>query len=359
MQSLRIVNSQTMSVLIQVLIQIFLLIVLLLFINKNLKIAVLAISTSYLFSFIYVLNKSQLSVKTIFNSINRKTFRYQGTIDVMNYGIPLAVWFFSTQLFTLGDRIILNFYNLKDGLGLYSSYRDLLTGGFSLFTMPLLLASHPIIMKMWSKNVDRNKIEHILSENVTLIILLFIPILLFIHEFGSILFLRIMHYKSFDGLVAILIILSIMTSAIGIYAQKGLEVTGNTKLMAKVAILVVFISLGLNFYAIGMWGIKGMAIINLISQLFYLSIVYSFARKTLQIKIRSISLLYIFLFCVLSELLFYFLPGVNSFILMLLYLSVLFIVFMILPETRHFINIIFGLLKSIYSRFRFNSNSAQ
>lgn len=348
MQSLREVSLQTKSVLIQVILHLFFLSAFLLFFKKSLSFAIIAIAISYFFCFIYTLRKSHISIQSLFGAVNLNVINYSGTKAVVQYGLPLALWFFSTQLFTLGDRLILNFYNLDEGLGMYSTYRDLLTGGFSFFSMPLLLASHPIIMKMWTKNVDKNKIEQILSDNVTLIILLFLPVMMFIYEFGSVIFLKWMNYQYFNKEIVVLIMFSIMTSAIGIYSQKGLEVIGNTRLMAKIAIFVVLASIGFNFLAIGFWGVNGLAVVNLLSQILYMLIVYNFGKKYLKIKINSISIIFVFIFCVAMKILFLAISFNNPVKQMIIYLSGMLIMFFLIPETKKFLQSLSMMIKGIF-----------
>jgi len=72
------------------------------------------------------------------------------------YGLPICLWFFATQFFLVGDRILFKYFDIIDKVGNYASFRDLSVGLSGFITMPLLLATHPLIMQLWKKNDSRS-----------------------------------------------------------------------------------------------------------------------------------------------------------------------------------------------------------
>jgi O-antigen/teichoic acid export membrane protein len=178
--------------------------------------------------------------------------------------------------------------------------------------------------------------------------------MLFVYKFGAYIFLNLLHYEEYDNIVTLLIIASILTSAIGIYAQKGLEVVGNTLLMAKTAISVILASLILNFVTVSHWGIKSMAAINVFSQVLYLFAVYLFARKHLRLRVKAGSILLMTAFCTLLSLLLLLMNNVNIVFQISFFISILIAIFLVLPETRSFINQFFGLATRVFTGKRNN-----
>lgn len=335
LQSSGIVNSQSKAVTIQSMLQILLLIAFFYLASIGISLALTALALSLFASFIYISVMSKLSHRSIFKNLNGSLFDFPGFREVLTYGIPMSIWFFSMQFFTFGDRILLFFYNVKEDIGLYSSYRDLMTGGFSLISMPLLLASHPIIMRMWNNNrISVKEIENVLSNNITVIASLFLPVIIFIRAFGYVIFDKWLKFTTFNREIVTLIMLSIMLSALALYAQKGLEVAGRTKIMAKIAFTIVLISLLTNLILVPFFGILGMAYINMFSQLLYLVIIYIFSRNHLKMKIRLSSFLTIILFCILMKVILYVIGNLNPVILIVIFISITLVLFMFLPETR-------------------------
>jgi len=91
---------------------------------------------------------------------------------------------FAMQFSMFGDRILLIYFRSAADVGPYASFRDLSIGCAGFLTMPLLLASHPIIMAMWKEGQDKIEIENLMSRNIALLTLLFVPLLVMVDLCG-------------------------------------------------------------------------------------------------------------------------------------------------------------------------------
>lgn len=205
---------------------------------------------------------------------------------LFKYGMPMCIWFFATQFYTIGDRLLLKVFNVNDALGQYASFRDLATGCAGFLTMPLLMASHPIIMAMWKEGRDRAEVEQLISRNMSVLTLMFIPLLVMIDVCGKELITPILGQKYLlDTRIMLTVVGSIYLGCIAIYVQKGLEVTGKTLPMAKIALVVVFFSLLANSIIIKTYGVMGTSLMVIVSNIIYIFIIRHYTSKILTPRI--------------------------------------------------------------------------
>lgn len=205
---------------------------------------------------------------------------------LFDYGMPMCIWYFAMQFSMFGDRILLTYFRSAADVGPYASFRDLSVGCAGFLTMPLLLASHPIIMAMWKEGQDKVEIENLMSRNIALLTLLFVPLLVMVDLCGPELVGILFGAKYLvNKYVMLLVMLSVFISAIIMYIQKGLEVTGKTRVIAKIALFISLLSLILNLFAIRWSGVVGAASVVVLSQFVYVFIVWQFASGILKVSL--------------------------------------------------------------------------
>jgi len=190
---------------------------------------------------------------------------------LLSYGVPMCVWYFTWSFINVGDRILLKALGAPESLGQYAAFRDLFTGLAGFLTMPVLLASHPLIMMMWKREVERSEIEDLMTQNVDLLAFIFVPILVLFDLCGKELAGAVLGagYALENG-VMLAVIGSIFLGALAMYAQKGLEVTGQTARMTRIAVLIAAVSLGANMLVIPTFAVGGAASVVLVAQALYL-----------------------------------------------------------------------------------------
>ncbi|MEO8234894.1 MAG: polysaccharide biosynthesis C-terminal domain-containing protein [Flavobacterium sp.] len=211
---------------------------------------------------------------------------------VLVYGFPICVWFFASQFYTIGDRILFQYFNVNKLVANYASFRDLSVGLSGFITMPLLMASHPIIIQMSKDNTAKVEIEGLLVQNIKLLITLFTPVFIGILLIGDWLLAQVVEGKYLlDNDLMILVLLSIFFGTISMYLHKGLETKGRTILMTKIALLVGLLSLILNVFLIPIYGVKAACIVSVLCQVIYCVTAYYFSKEIFKIKIP-----YVFLF---------------------------------------------------------------
>jgi O-antigen/teichoic acid export membrane protein len=300
LQSTRQVISQAISVAIQSATQLTVLYSLVFIAQGKELAAIVAVSSGYAAAITVLLIQGKVS------GFNKNAHTKIDSRELFNklfkYGMPMCIWFFATQFYTIGDRLLLKMFNVTDTLGQYASFRDLATGCAGFLTMPLLMASHPIIMAMWKEGRDRGEIEQLISRNMTILTLMFIPLLVMIDVCGKELITPILGLKYLlDTRIMLTVVGSIYLGCMAIYVQKGLEVTGNTLPMAKIALIVVFLSLTVNIIIVKIYGVMGSSMMVIVSNIIYIFIVKHFTSKTLTPRVPRSLIAIILIWVVVVE----------------------------------------------------------
>lgn len=284
LQSSRKIYTQAIAVVFQSISQLAILCVLIFVANGKETAAVIAVVLGFLSgNIVLILANRKLHILTISKStiISRELF-----LKLLSYGMPMCLWFFATQFYMIGDRIFLQFFGVTEQLGQYASFRDLATGCAGFLAMPLLMASHPIIMAKWKSGGTSEEIERIISGNITLLAMLFTPLIVMTDTLGHDLIIALFGQRyALDESIMVLIVISIFIGSITMYLQKGLEVTGKTLLMAKLSLLAAIFCTIADFIAIPNFGVLGGAVVVVISVIFYLVMVLVAVRKILMPRI--------------------------------------------------------------------------
>ncbi|TCC94166.1 lipopolysaccharide biosynthesis protein [Pedobacter frigiditerrae] len=300
------------------------------FFQQNLLVVFFALFFSYFMANLYTVYAEGILLKLMLLPI----FGYVKKIHInriLSYGLPICGWLFATQFYTLGDRILFKYLNFDLLVGNYIAFKDLAIGLSALITTPLLLASHPIIMRTWKKEKDNKDIEKVLSQNIELLISLFTICFCALLLVGEWFLVKIVDQDYFlNGNLMLLVLLSVFFAAISSYLHKGLEVAGKTLLMLKIAIALSLLSFILNIFSIANYGILGACLVSILIQLLYCLITYSYSKKIFRINF-SISFIAQHLFLVIvvylavSNLLF--LKASLPFRFILLFLVVVYVLF--------------------------------
>jgi len=285
LQAERRILVQIKSTIIQSLIQIIGIGSCFFYYKENLHIVILVFFVSYFVASNYVMYCDSI-YRLIFNNKNLLSIDFRTSKEILLYGLPICVWFFASQFFAIGDRMLFKYFNIDYLVANYASFRDLSVGLSGFITMPLLMASHPLIIQMWKSKEELYKIEIILSGNIKLLISLFTPIFMGIFLLGNVVLTQIVGKEYLlDTNLMFFVLSSIFLGTVSMYLHKGLETTGRTILMAKVALTVAFSSLFLNLILIPIYGVPGACLVAVFSQSTYCFLIYCYAKKTFKIRV--------------------------------------------------------------------------
>jgi len=215
---------------------------------------------------------------------------------ILSYGIPICIWFFSTQFYSIGDRLLMKYFNITHQVVNYVAFRDLSVGLSGFVSMPLLFASHPIIMNLVLKEGNKKEAIRIIEKNINILLIIFLPCMGVIFFYGDVLIKFFIGEKYLlSPLDMLVILLSVLIGCISIYLQKGLETSFNTKYMLKVSLAVGLASLILNIWLLPKFEVKAAILIGLFSQLLYATLIFKKSNDTLPINLKSLIMI---LYCI-------------------------------------------------------------
>jgi O-antigen/teichoic acid export membrane protein len=141
---------------------------------------------------------------------------------------------------------------------------------------------------MWKEGRRREEIEGLMSRIVILLTLMFVPLVVLVDLCGPELITILFGPKYLlDSGVMLLVTLSVFVSAVTMYAQKGLEVTGQTMVIAKLALAAALFSFVANLFAIHRFGVTGAAWVVILSQFIYIGAVSRFTAPILKISLSK------------------------------------------------------------------------
>lgn len=334
LQAERRVLVQIRSTLIQSLVQITGIIICFFCFKENLEAILLVLFLSYFLASNYVMYCDKIYQlilrKNLFAEIDYSVAR-----KILSYGLPICIWFFASQFFAIGDRILFKYFKVVSLVGNYASFRDLSIGLSGFITMPLLMASHPIIMQMAKKNVAKKEIEDVISQNIKLLTTLFVPVFMGIFFFGEWILTHIVGSQYLlETNLMFLVVFSIFFGCISMYLHKGLEVKGKTLLMAKIALVVAGISLVLNFFLIPIYGVPIACVISVLAQISYSFIAYRFSMSIFKIPISYSFILKNILLIILSFVVSKYILAGNSFLVFRMLIFVLLTTILILSSAE-------------------------
>ncbi len=284
LQAARKIKNQALVVAFQSLFQISALIYCLYYINGKATESLTALVIGVFAGYAMAIITAAKSVKC--DPVDRKLISRKLQNDIFTYGAPMCVWFFASQLYTLGDRLLLQQFEFTEQLGQYAAFRDLATGCAGFITMPLLMASHPIIMSKWKNNCKPDEIAQLISQSIILLAVFFVPIIVLVDIAGYELLTSLFGARyGLPSNIMALVVISIFLAAVAMHVQRGLEMTGKTVLMAKLASICAIFSVIAGLIIIPSHGIKGSASVVLLCTALYLTIVTYEVRKVLTLKI--------------------------------------------------------------------------
>jgi O-antigen/teichoic acid export membrane protein len=199
---------------------------------------------------------------------------------LIDYGIPMCLWFFAVQFNMVGDRIFLGNSGFSKELGGYASFRDLMSGCTAFLLMPMLMATHPILMKVWRNGEGKREVQNILTNGVKYVSYIFIPLMIFVESIGDgVTKIAFGNGYNVKHIVMFLTIFSLYIGALSIYVQRALEITGTTKKMGLVAAITAIFILPLFYLFVPRYGVEGAAFITAFGQLFYFLIIWFMAKE--------------------------------------------------------------------------------
>lgn len=199
--------------------------------------------------------------------------------QLINYGLPLALWMIGAFILNISDRYILKIFYDFEIVGIYSSVYDTIFKLNTFLFMPLITTIQPRLIKHFNEGKPDLSKKILLRALLLEIGLLVIVFFFFLIARNFI----IRDYLGFDSGEAIGLVFPILFGAffwnLSTLLQKPLELAQRTKLMLFGILGTLFLNVVLNFIFIPEFGMLAAAYTSLISTFCYMIFVSLLSRN--------------------------------------------------------------------------------
>ena len=204
---------------------------------------------------------------------------YENIGKFVKYGMPMMAWFFASQLLSVGDRFVIQWFRGSGEVGIYTANYSLISGIAGLLSSPITLAAFPLIMKLWAMG-KKEEVANTIKK------------MTYIYGIISICFLGCAAVSSkplIDVLLGsnfkegYIIVLPVLLGAIvwnaSILGHKGMELYNKTYIMVIYAFIAALVNLCLNVIFIPKYGYIAAAWTTFISYFVYTALIYLSSGK--------------------------------------------------------------------------------
>lgn len=198
------------------------------------------------------------------------------------YGLPMTLWYLFALILSVGDRFLIEAFRGPGELGVYAANYTVAAGGAALLSAPVLLASHPTLMRSWNSGdieaTSRQLTEIVGWFSVIGIVSVGVGVIL-AEEIARVLLGEV--FRSGFAVIPI-VFAGVILWQLGMYTQKPLEFANRTTELAIFAVGAVFINVALNVVLLPRFGYAAAAFATVASYAAYVVATYLIGQRTLQ-----------------------------------------------------------------------------
>lgn len=203
-----------------------------------------------------------------------------------NYGIPMMLWFFSSNMLDVGDRLLLHWFRSEKELGVYAVSYSMMGGIVALLNLPINVAIGPVLYNFWSQGKRREAAESIFDMS-RMYIYLASMLTVTVSLFGPVLLTQLLGKDFRSGVdIIIPIMLARMVWGISMIGQKTLELNEKTKQLMQLALWSALANTLLNLVLIPRYGIYAAALTTLLCNILYGYLVYKSSLNIMAWRIQ-------------------------------------------------------------------------
>lgn len=190
--------------------------------------------------------------------------------ELLQFGLPIALWTVTAYLLNISDRYVIKYFYSFEEVGIYSAIYDLFYKFVTLAFSPLMVAIHPIVMKLYNEGKIK-KVRLYLRVSLLLQIIAFLLFFILVSIFKEKI---VFNFLKIDNLNALTLVAPIFTGAffwsISMLVHKPFELKKKTLIMFYGILLAFSINLIGNILFIPKFGIIAAAYTTLIGTFSYL-----------------------------------------------------------------------------------------
>jgi O-antigen/teichoic acid export membrane protein len=190
--------------------------------------------------------------------------------EIWRFGWPVAVWLLCQQGLLVSDRYFLQRFSGYADAGVYASMYDLIVRSFSLIFMPVTLAIHPLVMKLWNSG-KRGEAVRAIRSGVIYQLLLFIPVGIGFYFLAPFVTRLVLGSQNAAGSALVLpLAVGGFLWQVCLLSHKPLEILCQTKRMLVGIACSLAINVSGNWLLVPRYGYRAAAYLTIASALAYL-----------------------------------------------------------------------------------------
>lgn len=218
------------------------------------------ITLGFLIPSLFVLKKVWMPIQK--NVYNKQLFK-----RLLTYGLPLASAALLEEITKVSDRYMLAWFHDKAQAGLYAVGFDLPGNTILLIMSAINLAAYPVIIKLLETEGKKPAMEYF-RQYAILLLGLSIPVVVGLNLIGPDLIYLLIDEKYQASVIYLLPWITFAVFVMGLqamYFDIAFQLGHYVIVIAKIAVVIAVVNLGLNFWLIPIIDIKGAAIATLTS----------------------------------------------------------------------------------------------
>ena len=206
--------------------------------------------------------------------------------QLLAYSVPLIPGALALILLSITDRVMLNYLTTTSTLGVYSVALKFALG-FQIIVQGFGMAINPLTFEKHQEPNTNKSISALLSHYIKIVGLFTLVLSLFSKEIIQI-FTQVPYYNA--QYVLPMLFTSVWIQGINMFAL-GLQISKKTFKISIIVCFSVLINIGLNFYLIPIFDIKGAAFSTLISALVNTLLLVHFSKKSFPLSLKVLDVI--------------------------------------------------------------------
>jgi O-antigen/teichoic acid export membrane protein len=197
------------------------------------------------------------------------------------YGFPIVGQAMAIWVLDLSDRFVIGLFKGPDQVGIYAANYNLATNVIALAAGPVLFAAHPLIVNAWEGG-NRARIQEVIATCSRYFLLVTPPIgvfaSVFARQIASVLFGEAFR----EGFLVVPLVTSgMILFNFGMYGHKGIKLLEKTGLLFAMVLVCAAVNVGLNLVLVPPYGYFGAAMATFFSYALYPMMVFGVTKRYL------------------------------------------------------------------------------
>ena len=211
----------------------------------------------------------------------RKVFDSELAKKFLLYGFPIVGQSAAKWLLDLSDRFVIGIFKGPEQVGIYAPNYNFGTTVIAFIAGPVLFAAHPLIVNAWEGG-NKERIQEVIATCSRYFLLVTLPVGAFASVFSRQIMSVLVGEAFREGYVIVpLVSGGMILFNFGMYGHKGIKLLEKTGLLFAMVLVCAAANVGLNMVLVPLYGYFGAAVATFFSYGLYPVMVFWVTRRHL------------------------------------------------------------------------------